>query len=314
MQDTLGRTIDYMRISITDLCDLRCRYCMPEQGVPKRAHADMLSVEEIVGIAQAAVPLGIRKIRITGGEPLVRRGVLDICRGISAIAGLDELCMTTNGMRLAEMAGPLRAAGVARLNISLDTLQAERFEHITRGGDIQWVFDGLKAAADVGFEHTKINVVLQGGFNTDEIEDFVALTSEHNLQVRFIELMPMGPCAAWDDSCFVSVDTVLEMVPGLVFEGRQGVSDVYRLPGHAGTVGLIRPLRHDFCAGCNRIRLTADGHLKPCLHSGQEIALKGLDKAAVAQRLREAIAAKPHRHNLQTGASDAQRPMNRIGG
>ena len=192
MNDTLGRKITYLRLSVTDLCDLRCIYCMPEHGVPKRAHSEICSLEELCDMAAAAVSLGVRKVRITGGEPLVRRGVVSLCQMLCALPGLEELCLTTNGVRLPELAAPLREAGVDRLNISLDTLRPERYRSITRIGELSSVLRGLGAAEAAGFSHTKLNCVLMGGVNDDEIEDFVRLTQARPLSVRFIELMPMG--------------------------------------------------------------------------------------------------------------------------
>ena len=197
MQDSFGRTIDYLRLSVTERCDLRCRYCMEEAGVPKRSHAEMLRLEELAEIGGAAVALGVRKIRLTGGEPLVRRGLLALCRSLSALPGLSELCLTTNGAQLARFAAPLRAAGVSRLNISLDTLQPEKFAYLTRRDRLQDTLDGIAAAEAAGFERLKLNCVLMGGVNDDEIGDFLRLTEEHPWEVRFIELrQPKHPTPA----------------------------------------------------------------------------------------------------------------------
>ena len=215
MIDQYGRTIDYLRLSVTDLCNYRCQYCMPADGVEKGPHGAVLSVEEYGKIARAAVKLGIRKIRLTGGEPLVRRGILDICRTLRAIPELKELCLTTNGSLLPELAQPLRDAGVDRLNISLDTLRTERFREITRRGDLDDAFAGIRAAEDAGFQNLKLDTVLMGGVNDDEIEDFLNLTKEHPWEVRFIELMPMGPCAAWPKERFLPVTEILNRFPAL---------------------------------------------------------------------------------------------------
>ena len=215
MIDQYGRTIDYLRLSVTDLCNYRCQYCMPADGVEKGPHGAVLSVEEYGEIARAAVKLGIRKIRLTGGEPLVRHGILDICRTLRAIPELKELCLTTNGSLLPELAKPLREAGVDRLNISLDTLRAERFREITRRGDLEDAFAGIRAAEDAGFQNLKLDTVLMGGVNDDEIEDFLNLTKEHPWEVRFIELMPMGPCAAWPKERFLPVTEILNRFPAL---------------------------------------------------------------------------------------------------
>ncbi len=315
MNDTLGRKITYLRLSVTDLCDLRCIYCMPEHGVPKRAHSEICSLEELCDMAAAAVSLGVRKVRITGGEPLVRRGVVSLCQMLCALPGLEELCLTTNGVRLPELAAPLREAGVDRLNVSLDTLRPERYRSITRIGELSSVLRGLDAAEAAGFSHTKLNCVLMGGVNDDEIEDFVRLTQAHPLSVRFIELMPMGACAKWEKARFLPAGAVLDRVPELVPAGTDGVSRLYRIPGAAGTVGLIEPMSHAFCAECSRIRITADGKLKPCLHADTEIALRGLHGEALLDAIRQGIARKPERHALMRGGeSHAGRCMNEIGG
>ena len=314
MLDGCGRTIDYLRLSVTDLCNYRCRYCMPADGVCKRPHADILSVEELIEIGQAAVARGVKKIRLTGGEPLVRRGILDICRGLRAIPGLEELCLTTNGSLLPSMAAPLREAGVDRLNISLDTLRPDRFREMTRLGTLSDVLEGIRAAEGAGFTNLKLDTVLIGGFNDDEIGDFLNLTMEHPWEIRFIELMPMGPCAEWEKSRFLSVDSVLQRYTTLQEIDAQGVARRYRLPGAKGTVGLISPMSHDFCADCRRIRVTADGKLKGCLHSREELPLRGLHGKDLEDAIRRGILQKPQRHHLAEGASDTPRTMNQIGG
>lgn len=315
MRDSFGRTIDYLRLSVTERCDLRCRYCMEESGVPKRTHAEMLTIEELAEIGGAAVALGVRKIRLTGGEPLARRGLLELCRGLSALPGLSELCLTTNGAQLARFAAPLRAAGVSRLNISLDTLQPEKFAYLTRRGRLRNTLDGIAAAEDAGFEHLKLNCVLLGGVNDDEIGDFLRLTEEHPWEVRFIELMPMGPCAHWSAERFLPVSAVLERFPDLrPLPEDGGVARRYQLPGAQGTVGLISPLSCDFCARCRRLRVTADGHLLPCLHGKAERDLRGLHGEELRNALLAGAMAKPLRHHLSAGGSDTKRDMNEIGG
>ena len=314
MMDQYGRTIDYLRLSVTDLCNYRCRYCMPAEGVEKGPHGSVLTVEELVEIGEAAVKLGVRKIRLTGGEPLVRRGILDICRGLRAIPELKELCLTTNGSLLPELAQPLREAGVDRLNISLDTLKPERFQEITRRGTLDEVMKGIRAAEDAGFQNLKLDTVLMGGVNDDEIGDFLALTMEHPWEVRFIELMAMGPCAAWPKERFLPVTEVLRRFPQLEKIRPNGVARRYRLPGAMGTVGLIAPVSHEFCGECRRIRVTADGRLKGCLHSREEIPLRGLHGDALTEALRRGILQKPRQHHLTEHASDTPRTMNQIGG
>ena len=314
MQDTCGRTIDYLRLSVTDLCNYRCRYCMPAEGVEKCAHSSILSLEDLFEVAETCVSLGVKKIRLTGGEPLVRRGIVDLCRMLRSISGLEELCITTNGALLPALARPLREAGVDRLNISLDTLRPERFAHMTRLGSLQEVLGGIRAAEDAGFTDLKLDAVYIGGFNDDEVSDFLALTRGHPWEVRFIELMPMGPCAAWDRSAFLPVDNILQSHPELEELPPSGVARRYRLPGAAGTVGLISPISHDFCSECRRIRVTADGKLKGCLHSREEISLKSLHGADLRAAIQAGILHKPRRHHLQERPSDTPRSMNQIGG
>lgn len=315
MRDTSGRRIDYLRLSVTDLCSYRCQYCMGCEGVPKRSHHEILSIEELAQIGQAAIRCGVKKIRLTGGEPLVRRGILELCRQLRKIDGLEELTMTTNGAALPQMAAQLRAAGVDRLNVSLDTLRPERFREITRCGELEDVLRGLQAADKAGFTDTKLNVVLLGGMNDDEIADFAALTRDRPYCVRFIELMPMGVCADWPKERFLSADAVLQAVPELEFSGQSGVSEVYRLPNGKGSVGLIRPMSHTFCGSCNRIRVTADGKLKPCLHSRQEYNLRGLSGADLEAAIRRAVGKKPSAHHLlEQHRSDTERQMHEIGG
>ena len=315
MLDGYGRSIEYLRLSVTDLCNYRCQYCMPESGVPLRDHAGILRVEECVAIAEAATRLGIRKIRITGGEPLVRRGILDICRGVGRLPGLGELCLTTNGLLLGQYAASLREAGVSRLNISLDTLDPEKYRRITRRGELSGALEGIAAAEAAGFTNIKINAVLIGGVNDGEIPSLVErLTRNKPYELRFIELMPMGACAHWPKERFVPSEAVLQACPGLVPCPSQGVAERYRMPGYLGTVGLIRPLSHRFCGACNRVRVTADGMLKPCLHSKEEIPLRGLRGDALLAAMEAGIAQKPMRHHMEERGSDTNRTMNRIGG
>ena len=312
MRDSHGRHITYLRLSVTDRCSLRCRYCMPASGAAKRDRAGICSVEELVGIAAAAVDCGIRKIRLTGGEPLVRRGILDICRGIAALPGVEELCLTTNGRALPGSAEALKAAGVARLNISLDTLRPDRYAYMTRTGRLEDALRGLEAAGEAGFTGTKLNVVLMEGFNDDEIPAFVDLARRYPIEVRFIELMPIGEGR---NARPLPAQAVLDACPDLRPAGDRGVARRYRPPGGQGLVGLIEPMSRRFCAQCDRIRVTADGKLKPCLHSGQEIPLRGLHGEALRRAIEDGIAAKPeHHHMTETGRSAAGRDMNQIGG
>lgn len=315
MKDTFGREIKYLRLSVTDRCNLRCRYCMPAEGVAIRRHEDMLTEEELLLVVKAAARLGINKVRITGGEPLVKRNILSICEKTAATPGIDEVCLTTNGLALSALAESLRKAGVRRLNISLDTLNAEKYAAMTRCGELKNALRGLDAALAAGFEKIKINAVLMGGFNDDEIPALAALTVEYPVDVRFIELMPMGADALPEYRSIPS-DTVLTALPQLEEQPTQGVARRYRLPGAQGCVGLISPVTRPFCEGCDRLRLTADGRLKPCLHSPQEFPVKGLDEQGMLEQLRRAILAKPQGHGglSQGNISRAGRTMNRIGG
>lgn len=315
MRDEFGREIYYLRLSVTDLCNLRCVYCMPEEGVEKLCHSDILSVEEIEEIVRATVACGIRKVRVTGGEPLVRKGIIDICKRITAIPEVEELCITTNGTLLPQYAAQLKAAGVKRLNISLDTLDEEKYKMITRNGSLKDALDGINAALDAGFDNIKINAVLMGGVNDAEVPALLELTRSKNINVRFIELMPIGECAGWSHERFISNSKVLEIAPELEDIGSSGVAKLYRLPGGIGTVGLISPISSHFCPSCNRIRVTADGKLKPCLHSADEVDLRGLHGQTLVDTIRSAVRIKPQKHHLDKDTeSGSIRNMNAIGG
>ncbi|HIS15143.1 MAG TPA: GTP 3',8-cyclase MoaA [Candidatus Scatomorpha merdavium] len=314
MKDGYGRDIYYLRLSVTDLCNLRCVYCMPAGGVEKRRHEDVLTVEELEEIARSAGRCGIRKIRLTGGEPLVRRGIVDICARTAAAPGVEEVCMTTNGLLLPKLAPELRKAGLRRVNISLDTLSPELYRELTRVGNIEDAVSGLKAALD-NFETVKINAVLIGGTNEPEIRQMVYITKDAPVELRFIELMPIGECAHWPRERFLENSAVLEAVPELEPCGTSGVARLFSLPNARGRVGLISPLSSHFCPECNRIRITPDGRLKPCLHSAQEIELRGFHGAELDAKLREGICAKPMRHHLSPASpSESLRGMSRIGG
>ena len=315
MRDDYGRDIRYLRLSVTDRCNCRCVYCMPENGAPMLSHADILSFEEMRDIVAAAASLGVRKVRLTGGEPLVRRGIVDLVGMVASVPGIEEVDMTTNATLLEPIAGDLRAAGLTRLNVSLDTLDAARYEAITRRGSLADALAGLEAARVAGFTNTKINCVLVGGVNDDELRPLAELARERDLTVRFIELMRMGECADWPKGRFVSADEVLSAVPELAPVGGQGVSELYHAPGWKGNVGLIRPMTHRFCGSCDRIRVTSDGRLKPCLHSATEVNLRGLSGQELVEAMRAGIEAKPRGHRMDNGrASDSLRAMNEIGG
>ncbi|WBB29456.1 GTP 3',8-cyclase MoaA [Parvimonas micra] len=313
MKDRFGRDITYLRISVTDLCNLRCKYCMPESGIKSLCHSDILSIEEIVEIVKVASKNGIKKIRLTGGEPLVRRGFINLCKQISKIDEIEDIAITTNGVYLKEMADELFENKVRRINFSLDTLIKEKYNDITRRNDFDKTMESLFYAIKKGFK-VKINVVLIGGFNDDEIQDFVNLANKYDLEVRFIELMQIGETANWSKDKFVSNKIVLEKVPELEFDGVSGVAKIYKIKGQKGRIGLISPISCSFCEDCNRIRLTSDGKLKPCLHSKDEINLKGLSGEELEEVFKRGIFEKPEKHHLEDGKSESARDMNKIGG
>lgn len=337
VRDGYGRRITYLRLSVTDRCNLRCRYCMPADGVPMLRHRDILSFEEMREVVAAAVSLGVTKVRLTGGEPLVRRGIVDLVRMLAAVPGIAEVDMTTNGTLLSPTAADLRAAGLSRVNVSLDTLDPERYARITRGGRLEDARAGLRAALDAGFERVKVNCVLAGGFNDDEVPRLAGLARDLPVEVRFIELMPLGPSADWPQGCFVPAERVLDALPEAVRVGPgcrvplcvpavateasadPGVAELYQVPGWVGCIGLIRPMGHRFCRQCNRVRVTSDGMLKPCLHSAAEIPLRGLHGEALVDAIRRGIEAKPEGHHMDTSqderaVSQSARAMNEIGG
>ena len=316
MTDRFGRNISYLRISVTELCNLRCRYCMPEEGVCKKRHEEMLREDEMIQAVEAAASLGITKLRITGGEPLVKKNIVSICRRAAAVEGIREVCLTTNGILLPALAVPLKEAGVKRLNISLDTLDAEKYAYITRTGSLSQAVEGIRAAMDAGFEKVKLNTVLIGGFNEEEIVPLAELTLRYPIDLRFIEMMPMVE-SGFGPEAFLPNTRVLEVLPELEEQPADGgVAKLYRLPEALGRVGLISPVNAHFCAACNRIRLTADGKLKPCLHSAEEYSIKGLDREQMRSVMERAIYNKPAWHgelNAQN-PSHAGRNMNQIGG
>lgn len=317
MRDLYGRKINYLRISVTDLCNLRCKYCMPERGVSKICHSDMLTIEETIEIAQAFVDLGVDKIRLTGGEPLVKNGILDLVKEIGKL-NIKDFAMTTNGLLLKKYAKDLKALGLNRVNISLDTLDSDKYSSITRGGRLEDVLDGIKAALENELVPIKINNVLMGGFNDNEIRDFVNWTRYEDIDVRFIELMPIGQALNMDKAAFIPNETVLDRVKDLYPVPRKDKSSpakYYKLPNGKGRVGIINPISCKFCSDCNRVRLTSQGKLKLCLHSNEEIDLKtplrnGQDIKMIIKR---AILDKPESHQLEEGQY-VEKGMNQIGG
>ena len=317
MIDNYGRSITYLRLSVTERCNLRCRYCMPEEGICKKPHEEMLTEDEMIRAVKAAAALGIRKLRITGGEPLVKKNIVSICRRAAEVEGISEVDITTNGLLLTELAQPLRAAGVKRLNISLDTLDPERYAYISRVGQLEDAFNGIRAAFAAGFEKVKLNTVLIGGFNDGEIRPLAELTRSYPVDLRFIELMPMYDSGDFGPEAFIPYTVVLDKLPELIPDAPDGgVAKLYRLPGAKGDIGLISPVSAHFCKDCNRIRLTADGRLKPCLHSATEYSIKGLDYDGMLEQFKTAIMAKPSWHGELSvqSRSKAGRNMNQIGG
>lgn len=317
MRDSYGREIRYLRLSVTDRCNLRCRYCMPPEGVCKRPREEMLTEEEMILAVETAASLGFRKLRVTGGEPLIKKNILSLCRRAAAVEGIEELCITTNGLLLPELAAGLRTAGVQRVNVSLDTLDADKYALMTRGGSLDQAMRGLEAALSAGFARVKINTVLIGGFNEDEIGALGELTLRYPLDVRFIELMPMFGGGEFGQEAYLPCGAVLERFPQAQAQPEDGgVAQLYRLPGAMGSIGLISAVSAHFCGLCNRIRLTADGKLKPCLHSGEEFPIKGLGPEEMREQFRRAVAAKPRCHEELSfrRRSQAGRTMNQIGG
>ncbi len=312
--------IRMLRISITDRCNFRCLYCMPPEGVEPIPHESILRYEEMVAVARAAAEMGILAFKITGGEPLVRKGVESLVTMLRDLDRIENLSLTTNGSLLADHAGRLRQAGLDRVTVSLDTLQPDRFRRITRHGRIDQVWEGIDAARQVGLKPIKINVVAMRGQNDDEFADFAALTIERDLTVRFIEAMPIGRTSLVSSDCFMGESQIREKIAPLGAltptdgDGGLGPARLYRLPDARGKIGFISAMSSPFCYGCNRIRLTADGHLRPCLFQDRQISITHLlrptvDPQALRQVLIECVKAKP-----VTRGCTGQGEMSRVGG
>lgn len=324
MQDIFQRKIDYLRISITDRCNLRCRYCMPETGVPMKSHDEILSLEEIFQLVEIATLLGFTRFRLTGGEPLVRKGLVSLIKRISSLEGVEDISLTTNGVLLAAQAEELKKAGLNRVNISLDTLKEERFEYITRYNKFGQVLEGIDTAIKVGLNPVKINVVASKGFNDDEIVDFAHLTLEKPLHIRFIELMPIGESDATAKEQSIPTAEIkriigeqYELIPATL--PGSGPAKYLQIPGAIGTIGFIGALSDHFCASCNRLRLTADGKLRPCLHKDLEYDLRGIlrqggSKDEIKAEFVKAIRNKPEEHTMNDDAWGQERSMFQIGG
>jgi len=293
---------------------------MPEEGVLKKCHSEILTLEEIEEVVKASTKVGINKIRLTGGEPLVRKGIVELVRKISSVPGINEVTLTTNGILLKKYARALKEAGLHRVNISLDTLKKDKYEYITRGGKLSDVIDGIEAAKEAGLKPLKLNVVLVKGFNDDEIEDFVNLTINNEIDVRFIELMPIGEKGGISKEHFISNTIVLDKNPTLKpveSADKSATAKYYSIDGAKGRVGLINPISSQFCFRCNKLRLTADGKIIPCLHSNEEIDVKTTlrEKGDILPILVKAIRIKPKEHHInEENYRKVHREMVQIGG
>lgn len=318
MVDNYGRNIDYLRISLTDRCNLRCIYCMPQQGVKKLQHDDIMPFEEIINIIRAAASIGINKIRYTGGEPLIIKGIDNLIYHTSQIKGIDDIALTTNGILLYDAAENLKRSGLNRINISLDTLNEDKFYNITRGGNIKNVIHAIEKCISLGLSPIKINTVLLKGINDDEIEDFINLTKEMPVHVRFIELMPMGEAFELYNNGIIKCQEIIKRFDNLipVCNEKSSTSELYKLPNGKGFVGFIRPISCKFCKYCNRIRLTSTGTIKPCLHSKKEYSVKKYlqHEGLLISRLKEIILDKPYEHDLEKKGSLSGKMMFQIGG
>ncbi|NLN86052.1 MAG: GTP 3',8-cyclase MoaA [Syntrophomonadaceae bacterium] len=326
MVDRHGRNINYLRISITDRCNLRCRYCMPSAGVEKLPHVDILSLEEIARLVRIAAGAGIRKVRLTGGEPLVRKNVTRLIQYIKEIPEIDDISLTTNGILFSAMAEELKAAGLDRVNFSLDSLVPEKFEYITRVGNLDLVKNAIDRALSLDLHPVKINTVLIRGFNDNEIMDFADLAYKLPLHVRFIEFMPIGDLKYWNrDNIITSRETKNMIARRYQLAGAKkirgsGPARYHKLEGGQGSVGFISPMSNHFCAECNRIRMTAEGSLRGCLYDKREVDLRqamhhGASDEQLGQIFMETIKHKPDKHNMNNGWGAANhRKMYQIGG
>ena len=326
LADAFKRPISYLRISVTDRCNLRCTYCMPEAGLPWIPNADILSFDEIEHIVRAAAGVGVRSIRLTGGEPLVRPHLVDLVRRLSAIDCIDDIALSTNGLLLADMVRDLAAAGLNRVNISLDTLQPDRFQAIARRPGLERVLAGIDAAIAAGLAPVKLNCVIMKGTNDDEILDFAALARDRNVFVRFIEMMPVLENVADQKDQYLSAADILDRIRAssslqpVDGPGGNGPARYFAEPGALGAVGVISPLSHDYCDTCNRVRLTADGRLRLCLFGDYEIDLRtptraGAGEPEIAALFRGGMLIKPERHHLKLGeTSSRMRAFSEIGG
>ena len=326
MIDSFGRNITYMRISVTELCNLRCRYCMPADGVCKKTHEEMLTEDEMITAVEAAASLGITKLRITGGEPLVKKNIVSICRRAKQVPGILEICITTNGTLLPDMAVPLLKAGVGRVNISLDTVNPGVFRKITGRDCLDRVLTGLDDAVSAGFRSVKINTVLLHGLNDDghSIRELAELACRYSVDLRFIELMPVARNDFSYRKYFSDKSAVFRALPELMpcpeDDAGSGVAKMFRISGASGRIGVISPVTDKFCRSCNRIRITSDGKLRPCLLSPVEYSLRGLAVEDIERKIRLCVEHKPQEHSLAPDPEQTERHgqirlnMQRIGG
>lgn len=318
MLDKHGRNIEYLRVSLTDRCNLRCIYCMPECGVEKIGHDDILRFEETLKIIKVFASLGIKKIRFTGGEPLILKGIEKLIYETSQISSIEDISITTNAILLSDMASDLKKAGLKRVNISLDTLNKEKFKIITRGGNIDKVFNAIDKCLTIGLAPVKINIVLIRGVNDGEIQDFVDLAVNNPVHVRIIELMPIGEGEKFFKDGMITTDEIISSVKNLIpVDDNSSTAKVYRTEGSKGTIGFISPLSCKFCNNCNRIRLTSTGVIKPCLHSKEEVNIKKIldNEVLLTSMIKSAIYEKPNEHNMESsGVSNNNKMMYQIGG
>lgn len=319
MLDSHGRNIDYLRVSLTDRCNLRCVYCMPEEGIEKKHHDDIIRFEEALKVVKVCSTLGIRKIRYTGGEPLILKGIDELIFNTSRIPLIDDISITTNGILLYDAADSLKQAGLNRVNISLDTMDEDKYRMITRGGDIKKVFSAIDKCINIGLNPVKLNVVLIRGINDGEVKDFMNLIKELPVHVRFIELMPIGEGKKLYKHGVIESDEIIESLDGLipVKTDRSSTARVFKLKDSKGTIGFISPLSCKFCSKCNRIRLTASSTFKPCLHSEGEISIKEYidNENMLASVIKSTIYNKPLEHHLEVDKeSKTTRMMYQIGG
>jgi cyclic pyranopterin phosphate synthase len=324
--DAFARPIEYLRVSVTDKCNLRCVYCMPEGGLPWLHRDEILSYEEIAAIVRAAASVGVRAVRLTGGEPLLRRDLHVLVRELAQIPGIEDLSLSTNALLLEEQAEALAQAGLQRINVSLDTLRPERFQQIARRPGLDLVLRGIEAAIAHGFTPLKINSVVMRGRNDDELAEFAALTRRLPIAVRFIETMPVLAYAQAQSEEYVSADELLERLRAMgdlqPVEGPRGNGPAryFAYPGAPGSIGVISPLSHDYCNTCNRVRLTADGRLRLCLFGDHHVDLRGAlrggaSEAEIAAIFERSMLIKPERHHLKLGETASRmRALSEIGG